>query len=214
MSIVTSTATESALTADDILKRFRDSGALLRGHFKLTSGRHSDVYYEKFAILKDPQVCEPVCRTLAGMFAASGAKYVVGPTTGGVIIAYSVANANGLTALYAEPAGPADSPTTGRVFKRGFSLEKGDRVLIVDDVLTTGRSLDEVIALVRSYGAEIVGIGVFLDRSGGAMAKGRPQDGVPPVRALASVSAESWEPDACPLCAKGEPITQRGSRKG
>ncbi|MCH9031716.1 MAG: orotate phosphoribosyltransferase, partial [candidate division Zixibacteria bacterium] len=94
----------------------------------------------------------------------------------------------------------------GRVFKRGFSLSSGEKVLIVDDVLTTGRSLREVIALVKSYGAEIVGIGVFLDRSSGKNDFGCQ------VEALTSVSADSWEPEDCPLCKDGKPLTQRGSR--
>ena len=109
-----------------------------------------------------------------------------------------------MTAVYAEPA---DAPATGRVFKRGFTLEKGERVLIVDDVLTTGRSLDEVIDLVKSYGAEIVGIGVFLDRSAGKAPTNYN------FVSLTRVDAQSWDPGECPLCAKDKPLTQRGSRK-
>lgn len=189
------------MNTGDIVQLFKDSEALLTGHFLLTSGRHSDVYYEKFMLLKNPAICTQVCKAMADQFAPVGAQTVVGPTTGGVIIAYDVARYLGVEALYAEQG------EGGRIFKRGFSLEPGRKVLIVDDVLTTGRSVEEVIALVKSYQADIVGIGLFLDRSGGKVSF--------PYRthALATVSADSWEAKECPLCAKGVPFTQRGSRK-
>jgi orotate phosphoribosyltransferase len=126
---------------------------------------------------------------------------VVGPTTGGIIIAYDVGRYLGIEAIYAEPG------ESGRVFKRDFSLDPGQRVVIVDDVLTTGRSIFEVIDLVKSYHAEIAGIGELLDRSGGKVKFDYPYF------PLTEVKADSWEPDKCPLCAKGEPLTQRGSRK-
>ena len=186
---------------DEILKLFKDSGALLTGHFKLTSGRHSDVYYEKFTLLKNPVICTQICKAMADNFTNMKAATVVGPTTGGIIIAYDVARYLGIEAIYAEAG------ETGRIFKRGFSLDKGQKVIIVDDVLTTGRSLTEVIELVKSYEAEIVGVGVLLDRSGNQVKIDYP------FYPLATVSADSWEASECPLCAKGEPLTQRGSRK-
>ncbi|MEW5796149.1 MAG: orotate phosphoribosyltransferase [Candidatus Zixiibacteriota bacterium] len=191
------------MNQDEILKLFRDSGALLTGHFKLTSGRHSDVYYEKFTLLKNPAVATQLCRSMAEKLAPVGPEVVVGPTTGGIIIAYDVARYLGIEALYAE----SGENGAGRVFKRGFSLNPGQSVVIVDDVLTTGRSIFEVIALVKGYGAEIVGIGELLDRSGGTVKFDYP------FFPLAAVSAQSWEPEKCPLCAKGQPLTQRGSRK-
>ena len=135
------------------------------------------------------------------MLKGCGAQTVVGPTTGGIIIAYDVGRYLGKEALYAEPG------ENGRIFKRGFSLEPGQKVVIVDDVLTTGRSLFEVIELVKSYKAEVVGLGLLLDRSGGKVKFDYP------FYPLATVSADSWEPENCPLCAKGMAITQRGSRK-
>ena len=186
---------------DDILQLFKESNALLTGHFKLTSGRHSDVYYEKFTLLKQPRICTRLCEQMAELLKDSSIETIVGPTTGGIILAYEVARYLGIESIYAEPG------EEGRVFKRGFSLHKGQKVAIVDDVLTTGRSVREVIDLVNSYEAEIVGIVLMLDRSGGAVKFDYP------TYSLASVSAESWEPDKCPLCAKGEPLTQRGSRK-
>ncbi len=190
------------LTEEQTLKLFTDSGALLNGHFKLTSGRHSDLYYEKFTILKNPAVCEPLCRQMARLFADKQVEVVVGPTTGGVLIAYEVAKELGVHSLYAEPGESGDK----RIFKRGFSLNPGQRVLIVDDIVTTGRSMFEVISLVESYDAKIVGIGAMLDRSGGGVDLGYP------LSALTTVSADSWTPEDCPMCKKGQELTQRGSR--
>ncbi|MEW6014248.1 MAG: orotate phosphoribosyltransferase [Candidatus Zixiibacteriota bacterium] len=186
-----------------VLEIFKESDALLEGHFKLTSGKHSDIYYEKFMILKRPRLCEKVCAALAQKFAKDNVELVVGPTTGGVIIAYEVARCLGVDAIYAEPA----EAGKGRIFKRGFHIDEGTRVLIVDDVLTTGTSIVEVINLVGSYKANIVGIGLFLDRSGGKIKFDYP------LEPLATVAANAWEPEVCPLCKKGIPLTQRGSRK-
>ncbi len=190
------------LSEEETLKLFTDSGALLHGHFKLTSGRHSDLYYEKFTILKNPAVCEPLCRQMARLFSEQQVEVVVGPTTGGILIAYEVAKELGVHSLYAEPGESGDK----RIFKRGFSLDAGQRVLIVDDIVTTGRSMFEVISLVESYDAKIVGIGAMLDRSGGAIDLGYP------LSALTTVSADSWTPEDCPMCKEGKELTQRGSR--
>ncbi|UCD64627.1 MAG: orotate phosphoribosyltransferase [Candidatus Zixiibacteriota bacterium] len=189
------------MNQEDVLQLFKQSNALLSGHFKLSSGRHSDIYYEKFTLLKQPSLCTRICEEMARRFSGSGAVTVVGPTTGGIIIAYDVARYMGIEAIYAEPG------DQGRVFKRGFSLDRGQKIVIVDDVLTTGRSVFEVIDLVKRYQANIVGIGLMLDRSNGTVVFEYPYF------ALAKVSAESWAPDECPLCAQGIEITQRGSRK-
>lgn len=184
----------------EILELFEKSNALLKGHFKLTSGRHSDVYYEKFNLLKQPTICTRMCQEMADKFADSGIETVVGPTTGGIILAYDVARYLKVQSIYAEAG------KNGRVFKRGFSLEKGEKVLIVDDILTTGKSVLEVIELVKSYQADIVGISVMLDRSGGELNFDCT------FKPLASVDAISWDVADCPLCKENEPITQRGSR--
>ena len=189
------------MTNEEIIGLFKESGALLTGHFKLTSGRHSDVYYEKFTLLKNPTVCTQICEEMANRFRSLDADVIVGPTTGGIIIAYDVARYLGVESIYAEAG------ETGRVFRRGFTLEPEQKVVIVDDILTTGRSLREVIDLVASYQAKIVGLGVLLDRSGGGEAFDYP------LHALATVAAESWTPEDCPMCSRGEALTQRGSRK-
>ncbi|HOZ07323.1 MAG TPA: phosphoribosyltransferase family protein, partial [candidate division Zixibacteria bacterium] len=132
------------MSQDDVVNLFKESGALLTGHFKLTSGRHSDVYYEKFTLLKQPALCTRLCARMADTLRTTGVRTIVGPTTGGIILAYDVARYLGVEAIYAEAADDGK----GRVFKRGFHLEPGQKVAIVDDVLTTGTSVDEVIALV------------------------------------------------------------------
>ncbi|HOP07811.1 MAG TPA: orotate phosphoribosyltransferase [candidate division Zixibacteria bacterium] len=189
------------MNQQELINLFKQSNALLEGHFKLTSGRHSDVYYEKFTLLRQPATCTRICEEMAARIRGWQPQTVVGPTTGGIIIAYDVARYLGVEAMYAEPG------EQGRIFKRGMSLEKGQKVAIVDDVLTTGRSIFEVIELVKSYDAEIVGICEMLDRSNGQVRFDYPYE------ALAVVSASNWEPDECPLCAKDIPLTQRGSRK-
>lgn len=194
---------EDTMTNDEILQIFYDSKAMLSGHFLLTSGRHSDVYFEKFTILRQPPYVDTLCRLMADHFRNDRVELVVGPTVGGVIIAYETAKNLGTDAIYAE----AGEDGKSRIFKRGFSIEPGTRVLIVDDILTTGRSVQEVIRLCRSYQAEIVGLGVLLDRSGGAVTFDVP------LKPLATVAAQSWEASECPLCAKEVPLTQRGSRK-
>ncbi len=188
---------------NEILNIFKESGALLEGHFKLTSGKHSDIYYEKFNILRSPRLCEKVCVEMAKKFENDDVELVVGPTTGGIIIAYEVAKYLGVDSIYAEPS---DSGK-GRIFKRGFTIDPGTKVLIVDDVLTTGTSMFEVVDLIRLYNAEIVGIGELLDRSGGVVKFEYP------FKPLATVTASAWAPEVCPLCKEGMPITQRGSRK-
>ncbi|UCD16601.1 MAG: orotate phosphoribosyltransferase [Candidatus Zixiibacteriota bacterium] len=187
----------------NVIDIFKKSNALLEGHFKLSSGRHSDIYYEKFNILKQPRLCETVCIELARLFEGDSVELVVGPTTGGIIIAYEVAKYLGLNSIYAEP----DPGGKGRIFKRGFHVDEGTRVLIVDDVMTTGGSIFEVIDLLKKYKADIVGIGEFLDRSNGKVKLDYP------FKALAAVEAIDWEPEECPLCKKNIPLTQRGSRK-
>ncbi|UCG62894.1 MAG: orotate phosphoribosyltransferase [Candidatus Zixiibacteriota bacterium] len=189
------------MNQQEIIDLFKQSNALLTGHFKLTSGKHSDVYYEKFTLLKQPSLCTRICEEMAAGLKDSGAETIVGPTTGGIIIAYDIARYLGIESIYAEPGGD------GRVFKRGFSLEKGQKVAIVDDVLTTGKSVFEVIDLVKPYGADIVAISLMLDRSNGQVKFDYPY------RALASVEANNWDAEKCPLCAKGMELTQRGSRK-
>ncbi|MFO7676690.1 MAG: orotate phosphoribosyltransferase [bacterium] len=175
-----------------------ESGVMLEGHFLLTSGRHSDRYFEKFRILESPPVCGRFAAELVGRFRDAGVTAVCGPTTGGIIIAYEVARQLGARCVIAEKA------EGGRKIGRGFRLESGDRVLVVDDVMTTGGSLVETLAALEHRPCAVVGVGVFIDRSGGANRLGRPYE------AVYRQAAASWEPDRCPLCVRGVALTAPG----
>lgn len=186
---------------EKILNIFKKSKALLKGHFLLSSGLHSDIYFEKFQVLQHPQYVELLCKELAKLFKKEKVQVVVGPTTGGIIIAYEVAKNLKVRSIFAE------MENNMRVFKRGFDLKEGERVLIVDDILTTGKSVQEVIDLVNKYNAKIVGLGVLLDRSGGKVQFAYP------LKPLASVVAKTYKPEECPLCKEGKPLVKPGSRK-
>lgn len=188
-------------THKEIFEIFEKAEALLKGHFLLSSGLHSDLYFEKFQVLQHPEFVEILCKKLAGLFKDDKIEVVVGPTTGGIIIAYEVAKNLKTRSIFAESEGE------GRVFKRGFSLKKGERVLIVDDILTTGKSVNEVIDLVKRHEGETIGIGVLLDRSGGKVKFGHP------FKPLATTVVKNYSPAECPLCKKGEPLVKPGSRK-
>ncbi len=169
-------------------------GALLEGHFQLASGRHAGVYVEKFRILQWPDVTGECCAEIAERFAGAAPNVVAGPTTGGVILAFETARRMGLRAIVAERADGG-----GREFRRGFELGPGDRVLVVDDVLTTGGSVRETIEAVRARGAETVGAGVLVNR-------GASPDLGAPLHACLTVEIASWEPDACALCREAAPL--------
>lgn len=186
---------------DKVLEIFEKSNALLKGHFLLSSGLHSDVYFEKFQVLQYPGHVETLCQMLAKRFKDDKIDLVVGPTTGGIIISYEVGKRLGTRAIFAE------TEHGKRVFKRGFKLAQGERTLVVDDVMTTGGSLKEVADSVEKHKGEIVGIGVILDRSGGKTGFDCRFE------ALASVTAKTFDPSDCPLCKQNLPLVKPGSRK-
>lgn len=181
----------------DLAAMMKQYGVLREGHFLLTSGRHSDRYFEKFRILEQPPVCEAFARAVADRFRSGGATAVCGPTTGGVIIAYEVARQLGTRCIIAEKA------ETGRRIGRGFKLGAEDRVLVVDDVMTTGGSILETLAAVRATGAQAIGVGVFVDRSAGV------DFGTPFFGAFRQQVA-TFEPAECPLCRSGVPLEEPG----
>lgn len=186
---------------EKVLEIFEKSNALLKGHFLLSSGLHSDIYFEKFQVLQYPAHVETLCGLLAKRFENDKIDVVVGPTTGGIIISYQVGKTLGTRAIFAE------TEDGNRVFKRGFKLAQGERTLVVDDVMTTGGSVKEVIDLVEKHRGEIVGIGLLLDRSGGKIGFDYRFE------ALASVTAKTFDPAECPLCKQDLPLVKPGSRK-
>jgi len=187
------------LTVNDVEDIFVQAGAVLKGHFLLASGRHSPVYWEKFRILQFPDQTGRLCRMMADHFRGDNVQVVAGPTTGGVILAFEVAKQLGVRAIYAERA-----EAEGRTFRRGQSIAPGERVLIVDDVMTAGGSINDVIAAVKAHGGDIIGIGVLVDRSE------PPVDfGLPLYSCLRTV-AQPYAPNECPQCAAGEPLVKPG----
>ena len=196
---------------------FRRSGALREGHFLLKSGRHGDAYVEKFAVLSDPAATSELCAFWAARQRdADGTvrvDLVAGPTTGGLILAFETGRQLGLPAIFAEEIRDADG-STRREFRRGFRIETGQRVLLVDDILTTGGSLLAMVPPVEAMGGEIIECAVLADRSGGRQTLTSPLTGrVYPVRALWQLDLPTYEagPATCPGCAAAIPLHAPGS---
>ncbi len=189
------------LNQDEARQIFIDAQALLNGHFKLTSGRHSNQYMQCAQVLKYPHYTEKLARHLADGFLDDGVELVVGPAMGGIIVAYEVGRQLGVPAIFTE------RQDGEMVIRRGFSIEPGQKVLVVEDVVTTGGSVKEVIEQVKSAGGEVIGVGVLVDRSAGKV-----DFGVKTVATL-TMDIESWEPDNCPLCHEGKiEVIKQGSR--
>jgi len=199
---------------------FRSSGALRDGHFLLKSGRHSSAYLEKFAVLSDPAATSELCGFWAGQFRARDAAgdgpeidVVAGPTTGGVILAFETGRQLGTRSIFAEEVHTGGHPR--REFRRGFRIEPGERVLLVDDILTTGGSLLAMIPAVEAAGGEIVQCVVMVDRSGGMSTLTSPQsERRYPLGALWILDLPTFEPGpaTCPLCADGVTVYAPGSK--
>ena len=186
------------LSENELLEILRQSGALLEGHFILTSGRHSAQYIEKFRVLEQPHYTEMLCKAIAENFRSENITVVVGPMTGGILLAYEVGKQLGTKAIFSERV-------DGKMqFRRGFSLSTADRVLIVEDIITTGGSVMEVIDVVQQTGATIAGLGYLVDRSGGVKFP-------VPSKPLLTIDVVTYAADACPLCAAGSVAMKPGS---
>jgi orotate phosphoribosyltransferase len=193
-----------AIGPADVEQLFRDSGALLDGHFVLSSGRHSPFYLEKFQVLQWPRRTQALCAEIVELVAHLPIETVAGPTTGGIILAHEVGRQLGTRAVYAE----RDDGGRGRVFRRGFQLSPAERVLVVDDIMSTGGSVEETIAAVRAAGAAVVGVAVLVDRSGG---EARQRIADMPVVALWETTLPAYDAASCPQCAAGEPVSKPGT---
>jgi orotate phosphoribosyltransferase len=177
----------------------RGRGALLAGHFRLSSGRHSDAFIQKFRILESPRLVEAVAKEIASAFRAAQPTIVVSAAVGGIVLGYEVARQLGTDAIFVEKENGIAT------LRRSFTLGPQDRALVVEDVLTTGLSVREVIDVVRKHGAQVAGVGVIVQRGDAAF-------GVP-TRALLHLPLESYDPAECPLCKAGTPIDDPGSRR-
>ena len=185
-------------SATDLLRALEERGAILTGHFRLSSGRHSNRFVQKFRILEDPVLVERVARALADEVRAQAPTVVVSAAVGGIVLGYETARQLGTFGIFVEKEGGV--PT----LRRGFALGPDDRVFVVEDVGTTGGSVREVLDVVRARGAQAVGVGVVVQRAA--------TDFGVPTYALLDMPIESFEPERCPQCAAGEPITEPGSR--
>lgn len=186
----------------EVLAVLEDKGAVVRGHFRLSSGRHSDVFAQKFRVLEHPGIATRFGRALAEAFDGQF-DVVASPAVGAVVLGFTTALAGGARFIFSERSGDA------MAFRRGFYIEPTERVLVVEDVVTTGGSALEVVTLVKTTGARCIGIGTLIDRVDAA----RPADLGVPLKALVHLEARSWDPDECPFCADGVALDDPGSRR-
>jgi len=189
------------VTHDDLLDLFRKSGALLEGHFRLSSGLHSPGYLQCALVLQHPGSAEALGRAVAERTRALRPTVVLSPALGGVVIGHEVGRALGIRAIFAERQGGE------LMLRRGFVLGESDRVLVIEDVLTTGKSTRETMQAAKAAGAQVVGAASIVDRRGTSSVSFDV-----PFAALLEIALPTYEPDKCPLCAQGLPVVKPGSR--
>lgn len=183
-----------------LLKTFQETGALQRGHFQLSSGLHSGVYFQSALVLQHPDRADLLGRALARDLSAYSPAVVVGPALGGLVIAWEVARKLDVRGIFTERKDGV------MCLRRGFTIAPGERVIVVEDVVTTGKSTRETISVIEATGGSVVGVGALVDRSGGTVDLGAP------FHALLSLPVETHAPDACPDCRAGMPLDKPGSR--
>jgi orotate phosphoribosyltransferase len=188
------------VTEKETLELYEKTGALMHGHFRLTSGLHSDVYLQSALVLQYPEHAAALGAALAAPFREAGPATVLAPAIGGILVAHEVARALGVRCLFTERENGV------MALRRGFTLSAGEHCLVVEDVITTGGSTREVVECVEKAGGVVMGVGSLIDRSGGAV-----RFTVKRV-ALATVHAETWRPEECPLCTTGSHAVKPGSR--
>jgi len=187
------------LSENEVMKLLEETQAVLHGHFLLTSGLHSPMYVEKFNVLQHPEYTERLCQEIAERYRDDNVELVVGPTTGGILLAHETGKALGTRAIFTERE-------NGKMtLKRGFRIPEGCRVLVVEDIVTTGGSVREVMDVVKQHGGEVIGVGLLVDRSGGKVDFGVRTE------ALLHLDVPTFKPETCPLCAEGKELTKRGS---
>lgn len=188
-----------AMSEKEVEDLLIETSAIMEGHFLLTSGLHSPRYVEKFNVLQKPVYTEKLCRAMAEKFKDANIETVVGPVTGGILLAHETGKALGTRAIFTERE-------NGKMtFRRGFTLHEGERVLIVEDIVTTGGSIREVIDVVKEHGGIPVAVSMLVDRSGG-----KSTFGDVPSTALLHMDVQTYKPEECPLCKAGIPMTKRG----
>src|SRR5512143_2120272 len=187
------------MTRDEILALFRETRALLEGHFQLTSGLHSCTYFQCARVLQYPANAERLCAEIVAHFGGNRPDAVIAPALGGIVVGQEVGRQLGVRTMFAERK-------SGQMeLRRGFEIHPGERILVCEDVITTGGSVREVIAIVRRLQATVAGVGAVVDRSGGS-------SNLEGLRAAVTMEVETFPPASCPLCAAGVPVEKPGSR--
>ena len=191
------------IKTEEVMKKFEQAGAIQKGHFKLTSGVHSDTYIQCAQVMQYPGFMHNLCSELGRKFRGEDIDVIVGPAIGGIIISHVMAQVLGpwVRAIFTE------RENRKMTLRRSFEIKKDEKVLVVEDVTTTGGSVREVIDIVKERGGQVVGIGVLIDRSGG-----RIDFGVK-MKSLLTLDIKSYQPEDCPLCKKGVPVVKPGSRE-
>lgn len=189
------------MTKEEVLTIFKQTGALLDGHFKLTSGLHSPQYFQCALVLQDPIQAQKLCWEIASQFMTEKIDVVIAPAVGGIVVAQEVARLVSARAIFAE------RENEKMTLRRGFEIKSNENVLVVEDVVTTGGSIKEVIDLVQTSGADLKGVGFLVDRSQGKVDF--------PVRKVSVLEMEviTYDPESCPLCKQGSPAVKPGSRE-
>ncbi len=188
------------MTEAEILEMFKESQALLEGHFQLRSGKHSNRFFQAALLLQYPDKAEKACRFLAQKFAGKEIETVISPAVGGLIVGQEMGRALGCRAIF------ADKEDGQLVLKRGFSLRSGEKVLVAEDVITEGGRVQQTIDLVRSMGAEVAGVAVLVDRSSGRAKFDIPHE------SLIRLTLPTYDPAECPMCLAGMPLDRPGSK--
>ncbi|MCU0643185.1 MAG: orotate phosphoribosyltransferase [bacterium] len=189
------------MSKEDVLKLFKETGALLEGHFLLTSGLHSPQYFQCAKVLQYPQHAQKLCWEIAYNYMSEKVNVVVGPALGGIIVAQEIARLINARAIFSERE-------NGKMtLRRGFEIKPNERVLVVEDVVTTGGSINEVIGLAKEAGAQLVGVGFLVDRSQDRIKFDMPKFSV------IQMDVVTYQPDDCPICKKNVPLVKPGSRK-
>ena len=188
------------VTGEEVLQIFRDTRALLDGHFVLRSGLHSRQYFQCAMVLQHPRIAEQLCGNLALKLKNGGAQVVISPALGGLFVGYEVARALDLRHVFVE------KNSAGKLeLRRSFQVARGERVLVVEDVVTKGGRVRETLDIVQALGGEVVGVGALVDRSAGKVDIGVP------LESLLRLSIDTFDPATCPLCQAGAPVIKPGS---
>ena len=191
------------IKTEEVMKKFEDAGAIQKGHFKLTSGVHSDTYIQCAQVMQHPEFMHTLCSELGKKFRGDDIDVIVGPAIGGIIMAHVMARVLGpwVRAIFTE------RENEKMTLRRSFEIKEGEKVLVVEDVTTTGSSVREVIDIVKSRQGKVVGVGVLIDRSGGKVDFGIK------TKKLLTIDIKTYLPEECPFCKKGIPVVKPGSRE-